>query len=97
VRELRFAVERANLLADGPTIELSDLPPEIVERFGAAEAAPATRKERVARESSVTDDEPDLERVRQALEKSRWRRGDAARILGISPRTLHRWMKRLNL
>jgi DNA-binding NtrC family response regulator len=40
---------------------------------------------------------PDAVRVREALEKSRWRREQAAEILGVSPRTLYRWMKRLGL
>jgi DNA-binding NtrC family response regulator len=40
---------------------------------------------------------PDAARVREALEKSRWRREQAALILGVSPRTLYRWMKRLGL
>ena len=40
---------------------------------------------------------PDAARVREALEKSRWRREQAAEILGVSPRTLYRWMKRLGL
>ena len=34
---------------------------------------------------------------RQALDAARWRRGGAAEILGVSPRTLYRWMKRLKL
>jgi transcriptional regulator with GAF, ATPase, and Fis domain len=40
---------------------------------------------------------PDAARVRAALEKSRWRREQAAELLGVSPRTLYRWMKRLGL
>jgi DNA-binding NtrC family response regulator len=40
---------------------------------------------------------PDAARVREALEKSRWRREQAAELLGVSPRTLYRWMKRLGL
>ncbi len=39
----------------------------------------------------------DPARVRWALEQARWRRGKAAELLGVSPRTLHRWMKRLGL
>ena len=37
------------------------------------------------------------ERVRAALEKARWRREQAAEILGVSPRTLYRWIKKLDL
>jgi DNA-binding NtrC family response regulator len=39
----------------------------------------------------------DPARVRRALDQAHWRRGKAAEILGVSPRTLHRWMKRLGL
>jgi DNA-binding NtrC family response regulator len=53
---------------------------------------------------SETDSSPvsetdagDRERVRQALEQAHWRRGEAAAILGVSARTLHRWMKRMGL
>jgi transcriptional regulator of acetoin/glycerol metabolism len=35
--------------------------------------------------------------IRKALEQAKWRRGKAAEILGVSPRTLYRWMKRLEL
>jgi DNA-binding NtrC family response regulator len=91
VRELRFAVERAGLLASGDVIDASDLPPEILERSGPAPAAPA---EGAADNPNAT---PELAHVRAALERARWRRADAAKLLGVSPRTLHRWMKRLGL
>jgi DNA-binding NtrC family response regulator len=95
VRELHFAVERALLLADGPAIQVSDLPPEIVGSVPAAEqAAPAT----VIAAAPVSEgDDSERARVLQALEQARWRRARAAEILGVSPRTLHRWMKRWQL
>ena len=96
VRELRFAVERAALLAEEDTIETDDLPPEILGE-GRTRGGSAT--------DGVDDDEDDpteesgldRERVIEALEKARWRRGKAAEILGVSPRTLYRWMRRLGL
>jgi two-component system, NtrC family, response regulator AtoC len=100
VRELRFAVERAALLAEGDTIDAADLPPEIFE----SKREPAAPRER-NREPDLPDDGDDAseegvldrERVALALEQARWRRGEAARILGVSPRTLYRWMRRLGL
>jgi two-component system, NtrC family, response regulator AtoC len=95
VRELRFAVERAALLAEGATIEVADLPPEILESAG----VPGDPVEAADDDDDLSSEEPglDRERVRVALEKARWRRGKAAEILGVSPRTLYRWMRRLGL
>jgi transcriptional regulator with GAF, ATPase, and Fis domain len=111
VRELHFAVERAVLLAEGEKIEVRDLPPEIVEKSGRAGATPPppVREDEdgpEAAEASTDDivipppsggDGPDADRVRAALEKAKWRREQAAEILGVSPRTLYRWIKKLGL
>jgi two-component system, NtrC family, response regulator AtoC len=104
VRELRFAVERAALLSEGDTIEVQDLPPEILEH-GRSRGTPVAPARTPAAAGPLVDDEdganeegdPDRERVVEALEKARWRRGKAAEILGVSPRTLYRWMRRLGL
>ena len=110
VRELHFAVERAVLLAEGEKIELRDLPPEIVEKSGrtavALPTSPAPDDEPRQEDDGLDTDDivipppsggegPDAERVRAALEKAKWRREKAAEILGVSPRTLYRWIKKL--
>jgi two-component system, NtrC family, response regulator AtoC len=100
VRELRFAIERAALLAEGDTIEASDLPPEILERAGIKPDegdGPPEGDEDDDGDDSIEEAGLDRERVRDALEKAKWRRGKAAEILGVSPRTLYRWMRRLGL
>jgi len=106
VRELHFAVERAGLLAEGENIDLHDLPPEIVERTGrttgtGSSAPPAEARAESSEAGSgsppLTGDGPDGARVRAALEKAKWRREQAAEILGVSPRTLYRWIKKLGL
>jgi len=109
VRELQFAVERASLLAEGDVIDVGDLPSEILERSRrVAPSGPATEPELAASPRSQTppaevtpevkpEKGPDPERVREALEQAHWRRGEAAEILGVSPRTLYRWMRRLQL
>jgi DNA-binding NtrC family response regulator len=90
VRELHFAVERAILLSEREAVDLADLPPELLERRrGAPPREPAAP---LARGRG-----PDAALVRQALERARWRRGKAAELLGVSPRTLFRWMKQLEL
>jgi len=99
VRELHFAIERSSLLAEGDTIDIADLPPEIVARNPERRPPPAPAAAPAAEVADEMNDGamPDAARVRDALERARWRREDAARILGISPRTLYRWMKRLGL
>jgi DNA-binding NtrC family response regulator len=97
VRELHFAVERAGLLADGDIIDVGDLPPEILSPPASPLAAPKPPVAAPAAGAAVAERVPARERVVQALEQARWRRGPAAELLGVSPRTLHRWMKRFGL
>ena len=108
VRELHFAVERASLLSEGDVIDVVDLPPEILERSGGAFvgrgaspsvfAPPAAAADRASVSDDDDDEEgPDLAKVRAALEQAKWRREKAAEILGVSPRTLYRWIKKLGL
>ena len=93
VRELQFAVERAWLLTDGDEIEASDLPPEIAAQAGGADVpAELTRLPSPAGAHGL-----DEARIRAALEQARWRRAEAAQLLGVSPRTLYRWLKKLGL
>jgi len=101
VRELHFAVERAGLLSDHATLDLADLPPEITETESKPLRAPVPpRSNGDGAESEDGDAEDagfDPARIKAALEEARWRRGRAAEILAVSPRTLYRWMKRLDL
>jgi DNA-binding NtrC family response regulator len=103
VRELHFAVERASLLSEHDLIDTADLPPEILERSSGTLAgrgsSPVVAPVPVPAAFSDDEDEegPDLARVRAALEQAKWRREKAAEILGVSPRTLYRWIKRLGL
>jgi DNA-binding NtrC family response regulator len=99
VRELHFAVERAGLLSESDVVGAADLPPEIVERRRPlAHAASAGDGPEPADGGGRTEPARfDAARVREALERARWRRSKAAELLGVSPRTLHRWMKRLHL
>jgi DNA-binding NtrC family response regulator len=105
VRELHFAVERAGLLAEGDMIDVADLPPEIVEKTGRVSVSISPSAPSVPPSSSPpppgpendSEEGPGLARVRAALEEAKWRREKAAEILGVSPRTLYRWIKRLGL
>jgi DNA-binding NtrC family response regulator len=60
--------------------------------------APASLGEGNGADDDVNDlEEADEGRVRRALEEARWRREKAAEILGVSPRTLYRWIKKLGI
>ena len=84
VRELRNAVERAMILASGPTLRID--PP------GAA-ATPAAR-------GLATLAEVEREHIQRVLEFTHWRvrgAGGAAEILGLPPTTLESRMAKLGL
>jgi DNA-binding NtrC family response regulator/predicted hydrocarbon binding protein len=86
VRELEHAVERAVILAHGPTVRVRDLPPEV------------TQKSR-ARAGDDTLDLQAQERVsiERALERFGGNRKKAAEALNISTVTLWRRMKQYGL
>jgi DNA-binding NtrC family response regulator len=96
VRELRNALKRAAVLADG-LIMLHDLPLEL----RTAAAAPPARRSPGAprlrdavREASLAA-ERDL--IVRTLERTRWNRARAARLLGINYKTLHRKLREHHL
>jgi two-component system response regulator AtoC len=85
VRELANVLERAQILADGDTITPDDLP----ETVSAGATAPA-----------AADDNPfslaasGRRLVQEALRHTHGNKLAAAKILGISPRTLYRMIER---
>ena len=93
------------LLAEGDAIDVADLPPEIVEKTGRVSVSIPSSAPSIAAPSPApppdpdddSEEGPDLVRVRAALEEAKWRREKAAEILGVSPRTLYRWIKKLGL
>ena len=86
LRELRNVVERAVILAAGPTIELADLPDEF--------RGPANPDLAVG--ARVTLDALETEHIRRVLAGAR-NLDDAARTLGIDPATLYRKRQKLGL
>lgn len=96
VRELRNSIERAAVIAQGPIIDVDDLP----ESVRNLEQASAGRQARVA--NSSVDNEGGFEMVnlkaevqtyeaeliRKALSHTQWERKDAANLLGVPLRTL---------
>ncbi len=87
VRELRNVIERAALLARGRTIRASDLGTSLTGQ------APATQGRSGNGLPSLNLEELERVAIQQALERTGWHQGQAAEILGISARTLHRKIK----
>jgi len=96
VRELRNCVERAVLLATGPTLSVSDLPPDL--RRGAAPAAAAERAVGIALpEGGVVLDELLKSLLDQALLRSGGNKSRAADLLGIHRDQVRYWVKKYEL
>ncbi len=87
VRELRNVVQAAMALGTGPALTVDDLPPEL---RGEAPPSPLEQVRRVSREE-------ERDRIVRALLRARGKRGEAAKLLGISRTTLWRRMKCLGL
>ena len=88
VRELENVVERAVVLAQGHTVELTDLPPH----FQAIEPTPASTHQFIF-PPDATLDEIEREAIVQALQQSAGNRQAAALRLGIGLATLYRKLK----
>ncbi len=111
VRELENMIQRAVVLAQGPVITLKDLPLEIMResQLPAAEPSPQStaRPAPVEAEDAPVKNLQDLteqsrgeverREIEKALASTRWRRGEAADLLGISRRSLLRKMKKYGL
>ena len=89
LRELRNAIERAAILAEGPEIGLADLPERIIPH--APDPALA-----LALGALVSLEDLEAEHIRRVLASSSSRE-EAARILGIDPSTLYRKRKQYGL
>ena len=88
MRELRNAMETASLVARGESIEWGDLPPEILENI-----LPPSPSGPIPLPSSRTLEETEREAIVAALLKTDGNKTQAAKMLGIGLRTLHRKVK----
>lgn len=92
VRELRNLIEQAVARARGDSIGPEHIPPEVhrVKRLPAAvESANCYRMPVEVERTAITS-----EAVARALRRARGKRREAARLLGISERTLYRWLSK---
>ncbi len=88
VRELRTAIEHGVVMASSQKITLRDLPAGLRSQKEHPVAAPP---------SGLNLQETETAFILRALDDSRGNRTEAARMLGISRRTLHRRLKELNI
>ncbi len=109
VRELRNVVERAALLARDGVIGVDDLPRDI--RGGSRRNAaldysalhpsplppPMSAPVTIRSAAGGSLEELERQRILEVLENTRWHRGRAAEMLGISVRTLYRKIKAYGL
>jgi DNA-binding NtrC family response regulator len=95
IRQLKNVLERAVVLAEGPTIRLDDIPPELI-LPGQGEDGPPTPGEPRA---SLAEHTASLERemIREALERHHWNRTKTAAYLGMKRTTLQYRMMKLGL
>jgi DNA-binding NtrC family response regulator len=92
VRELRNAIERAVLMAEGPRIRAEDL-------ALCAEVAIPGPGGAAARIAGGGVDLGEMERslVVEALQRAGWVQKDAARLLGVSRRKLNYMVRRMGI
>jgi PAS domain S-box-containing protein len=88
IRELEHTIEHALILCQKSVVTLEDLPPDILEQTDAG--GQSQRIESPQQKYSGTDERG---AIIEALAKAGWNKSKAARILGISRRTIYRKMK----
>lgn len=96
VRELRTAIEHAVVLCRGEKIASRDLPPWV--RANAAEpSAPPTQAVEPAAPTDLTVKQAEKQLIIRALKQTDGNRSEAARMLGISRRSLYRKLEAYQL
>ncbi|MFL6213469.1 MAG: sigma-54-dependent transcriptional regulator [Blastocatellia bacterium] len=92
VRQVESAIERAILLCEGDTIDVEDLPVEI--RQEASGAGAFTFK---LPPEGISFDEVEKSLITQAMEQTNWNITRAAKLLGLSFRTLQYRLEKFGL
>jgi DNA-binding NtrC family response regulator len=94
VRELANVLERAQILAERPTITLRDLPTEIVKP-----SAPTRGVEpfRTPPSDSTNLGAVECQHILHVLQSEGWNKARAARVLGVSRRRLYRLLEKHGL
>lgn len=93
VRELENALEYALSVGKGQTVQLEDLPDEIIRPSGAIRSPTRATKDVVVPRLGVDEPSGEAQQIMDALQATHWNRNDAAQLLGISRTTLWRKMR----
>jgi DNA-binding NtrC family response regulator len=94
IRELENAIERAVLLADGPTLTSTDLRlGELSTSQPSGDASPVVK----IPPTGIALEEIERQALVEALKMSNWVQKDAAELLSISPRVMNYKIKTLNI
>ncbi len=88
VRQLESAIKRAVLMCEGDTIDVHHLPEEILRATGDLEAAPAQSAPFSLPSEGVSVEEVERSLILQAMERTDWNITRAAKLLGMTFRTL---------
>ena len=94
VRELENTIERITILSHGDVIEAEDLPAEVRAGVGIVDAGSRCF---VLPEEGLDLEETELDLIRQALERAGGAVPKAAKLLGLTTRTLEARMERYGL
>jgi two-component system response regulator AtoC len=93
IRELENTIERIVILAADDVIDVGDLPSEV--RIGAISATMTPVF--ILPEDGCDLEEVEMELIRQALDRSGGNAAKAAKLVGLTPRTLEARMQRLGI
>ncbi|MEJ2368908.1 MAG: helix-turn-helix domain-containing protein, partial [Acidobacteriota bacterium] len=100
VRELRNVVERMVIYCDGPELQEKHLPPEVRSPGSVPPVVPAPGQTvgpvpavRAPSGGVMPLNEIEKQAIFEALDQTRGNKTQAARVLGIGVRTLHRKLK----
>lgn len=92
IRQLRHCIRTMVVMCDRDKLDVSDIPPDIVQRPQLSAGRSATNVL-----AGVSLDELEKKAIAETLAKTKGNREQAAKILGIGERTLYRKIKEYNL
>jgi two-component system, NtrC family, response regulator AtoC len=95
IRELENTIQRVVILSKGDEIGVADLPAEV--RSGVRSVEPGSAAGIILPEEGVNLEEVELDLVRQALDRTGGVTPKAAKLLGMTTKTLEARMQRLGL